>query len=120
YFEAALHAAAPLSYIDYRELSAERIAFVAAEGLGYVASDEEIAAMQAQFRFHSKDDANTSTFRDDSAAKQTALSSKEREEVERLCLGGLKALGRSPRNLFMKRRDGETTNPSHAMMGTQL
>ncbi|RMD87045.1 MAG: hypothetical protein D6807_08580 [Alphaproteobacteria bacterium] len=120
YFEAALHAEAPLSYIDYRELSAERIAFVAAEGLGYVASDEEIAAMQAQFRFHSKDDAGTSTFRDDSAAKQMALSSKEREEVERLCLGGLKSLGRSPRNLFMKRRAGKTTNPSHAMMGTQL
>ncbi len=120
YFAVALQTSAPLSYIDYRDLSADHIAIVAAEGLGYIASDEEIAAMREQFRFHSKDDANKSMFRDDTAEKQTALSSKEREKVERLCSDALKELGRSPRNLFMRGRKNKVTTLSNVLTGPQL
>lgn len=100
YFRQALAARADISFVDYRDLSAESFARVIEDGLDFHVPAGELSLMQEQFRFHSKDDSNRETFEDDGPEKRHALSAGDREIVRGFCEQPMKMLANSPRNLF--------------------
>ena len=56
--------------------------------------------MLEQFQFHSKDDGNKQTFKDDSADKQASISEADKAEIRRICAGYIEKLDAAPHNLF--------------------
>jgi len=102
YFEAALRGAGDdsLGRVNYDTLkSPAALARVLQRGFGFETGAHELALMQEQFRFYSKDDADRLGFEADSAEKSASLDAAERELVHRLCGDWLRALDEAPQNL---------------------
>jgi len=102
YFEAALRGAGDdsLVLVNYDTLkSPAALARVLQRGFGFEPGAHELALMQEQFRFYSKDDADRLGFEADSAEKSASLDAAERELVHRLCGDWLRALDEAPQNL---------------------
>jgi len=101
YFEVALRAADKgLRVLNYTGLSPRTFPDILDRGLGFRPSRETLALMLEQFRFHSKDDSNSTEFRADSAEKRAALTGAERRAIETTCSGLLAQLDQSSHNLF--------------------
>lgn len=100
YFKAALKTDSPLSFVNYRDLSRDSFLHIAEYGLNCSFEDHELLAMSEQFRYHSKDDSNSSRFLDDKAQKQMVLTEAERGMVDRHCAGLMAQLDTTSRNLF--------------------
>ncbi|GER08727.1 hypothetical protein GCM10007972_25700 [Iodidimonas muriae] len=102
YFEVVEDAKCNLSLVNYRDLGPHSFTRVAEQGLDLCLKEDDRLAMLEQFRYHSKDDSNSSTFSDDRAAKQAALSEDERARIEETCADLIARLDHSKRNLFAK------------------
>ncbi|WP_374764729.1 hypothetical protein [Yunchengibacter salinarum] len=109
YFRTALGAGAEdgLSVLNYIWLKKpDHFRDILVRGLGYEPDVADLAVMQEQFRYHSKDDTDKATFSGDSAEKQAALDNQDVEEVARWCGALTEHLDRSPINLFPSGAEG--------------
>ncbi|MCE7984878.1 MAG: hypothetical protein DYG89_27205 [Caldilinea sp. CFX5] len=82
YFETALHTkAARLQFLNYDQLTQENYPAILAHAFGYQASPDQLAMMQTQFAYYSKDDEDTIHFTSDKEAKQQAATQTVRQIV---------------------------------------
>lgn len=103
YFEEADAASTVyLTWLNYVDLKAERFSDIVARGLGFAPEPPVLHDMLEQFRFHSKDDTDSETFRADSDGKRQSMSPDDQDMIRVVCGEALQALDRSSRNLFPK------------------
>jgi hypothetical protein len=82
YFRAALSTKAPrLYYLNYEQLTQNNYPAILAHAFGYEAAPDQLALMQAQFIYYSKDDDDATPFTSDKAAKQQAATQTIRHIV---------------------------------------
>jgi len=101
YFKVILDSSlANVKALDYHNLRPDTLGQVLKSGFSFVPDEQVIAEMCTQFRFHSKDDSDTSTFQSDGSAKQAAVSEKDRIQIERITKALLGRLRAAPKTLF--------------------
>lgn len=100
YLELADEAGARVADINYRSINPDNFPAMLSRGLKFDPGTDELALMCEQFRFHSKDDSDSQTFKDDSAAKQSEISDADKALVAALCGPAMARLDSSPANLF--------------------
>lgn len=100
YLELAHAAGGRVANINYCAINPDNFPVMLDRGLHFDPGAEELALMGEQFRFHSKDDSDSQTFKDDSAAKQSEISDEDKALVAALCGPAMAALDASPANLF--------------------
>ncbi len=115
YFKTALNAHTPLAFVNYRDLSLDNFPYIVEYGLDCSFDQHELLAMSEQFRYHSKDDSNSSRFHDDKAQKQTVLSEDERDMVEKRCAGLMAQLDTTSQNLFVPNGANRVGNSSETI-----
>ena len=82
YFYAALQSkTAPLRYLNYDHLTQDNYPTILTQAFDYHAPADQVALMQAQFHYYSKDDDDTVRFTSDKAAKQQAATQAIRQLV---------------------------------------
>jgi len=86
--------------LDYHNLRPDTLEQVLRSGFSFVPDEQVIAEMCTQFRFHSKDDSDTSTFQSDGSAKQAAIAAKDRIQIERITKARLERMRAAPKTLF--------------------
>ena len=91
-----------LSWLNYADLKAERFADIVARGLEFRPEESVLASMLEQFRFHSKDDSDSTTFKADSDDKRQAMAQEDQDVIREVCGESYRALNQAPRNLFPK------------------
>lgn len=104
YFRAALEATdnENLKLVNYRAISPETFEDILNRGLDLHPSLPELETMKKQFRFHSKDDANSTEFRSDGLQKASLITKQGKTDIATLCGDLLARLDRAPQNLFDK------------------
>ena len=103
YFEeAGATSTTHLSWLNYTDLKAERFADIVTRGLGFKPPPDVLADMLEQFRFHSKDDSDSTDFKADSEVKRQSMSADDQDMIRQVCGESLRDLDRAPRNLFPK------------------
>ena len=100
YLELANEAGSNVANINYRSINPDNFPAMLSKGLRFDPGADELALMIEQFRFHSKDDSDSQTFKDDSKAKQAEISDADKALVARLCGPAMARLDASPANLF--------------------
>lgn len=82
YFQAALQTQTnQLHYLNYDQLTQANYPAILAQAFGYQTTPEQIALMQTQFTYYSKDDDDTIRFTSDKEAKQQAATQAVRQIV---------------------------------------
>lgn len=100
YLELADGAGSRVANINYRAINPDNFPAMLSRGLKFDPGADELALMCEQFRFHSKDDSDSQTFKDDSAAKQSEIPPEGKALVARLCGPAMGRLDASSANLF--------------------
>ncbi|PHS27724.1 MAG: hypothetical protein COA85_04910 [Robiginitomaculum sp.] len=101
YFKVILDSSlANVKTLEYHNLRPDTLEQVLESGFSFVPDEPVIAEMCTQFRFHSKDDSDTSTFQSDGSAKQAAIAAKDRIQIERITKALLEKLRAAPNTLF--------------------
>ncbi len=101
YFKAIMKSSmANVSALDYRNLKPDTLGQVLDKGFAFNPGDDVIAEMCTQFRFHSKDDSDRSTFQSDDAIKQASIADEDKIQIERITLAQLQNLRAAPNTLF--------------------
>lgn len=75
----ALTSSIPLSYLNYNLFTAANLPVILEQAFGYVPPAEDLALLQGQFNYYSKDDSNSTRFSSDKARKQSMAT----EEIHR-------------------------------------
>ncbi|CAN5749401.1 sulfotransferase family protein [soil metagenome] len=100
YFSTALQAKTNrLTYLNYEQLTQANFPKILKHAFGYQASAEQLAFMETQFGYYSKDDEDVVHFTSDKQAKQQAATQAMRQLVDQEMLGLYQQLDRSERNL---------------------
>lgn len=100
YLELADQAGTRVADINYRSINPDNFPAMLSRGLKFDPGADELALMCEQFRFHSKDDSDSQTFKDDSTAKQSEISAEGKALVASLCGPAMARLDASSANLF--------------------
>jgi hypothetical protein len=101
YFKAILNSPIEMvAALDYPNLKPDTLEKVLQSGFAFTPQKQVIAEMCTQFRFHSKDDSDTSTFQSDGKAKQAAIADKDRIQIERITSALLEKLRAAPNTLY--------------------
>lgn len=100
YFIAALETRSPhISYLNYEHLTQNNLPAILAQAFHYDAPAEQLALMQTQFTYYSKDDDDVIQFTSDKEAKQQAATQAVRQIVGQEMSDLYAQLEQSPRNL---------------------
>ncbi len=91
---------AKIKALDYHNLRPDTFGEVLKFGFSFTPNKQVIADMCTQFRFHSKDDSDTSTFQSDGIAKQAAIVDEDKVQIERITSALLENLRAAPNTLF--------------------
>ncbi len=101
YFKVILESSiANVKALDYPNLRPDTLGGVLKSGFSFIPDEQVIAEMCTQFRFHSKDDSDTSTFRSDGNAKRAAIADEDRIQIERITTALLGKLRAAPNAIF--------------------
>lgn len=102
YFDIVLgYEGGDLSLVNYRDLRVpEAFARIVGQGFGLEPEPAELAQMQDQYRFYSKDDSNQTRYQGEPEGLQSRLDASQRARVQAIVASRLEALDRSSRNLF--------------------
>lgn len=98
YLEAVATHGSPISVLDYRDISPDRLPSILARAFGYQPDPDALAAMRDQFRFYSKADGAAVPFAPDGGAKRQQATPRLLElarDLDPLAA----ALDRSPANV---------------------
>ncbi|MCX6046225.1 MAG: hypothetical protein NT075_14025 [Chloroflexi bacterium] len=100
YFTTALQSNAnKLSYLNYEQLTQANFSTILKHAFGYEAPAEQLALMETQFDYYSKDDNDVVHFTSDKQAKQRAATLAMRQLVDQEMMGLYQQLDHSKRNL---------------------
>lgn len=100
YFSTALHAKTEqLCYLNYDQLTQNNFPTILARAFNYVTTTEQLALMQTQFDYYSKDDDDIIHFTSDKEAKQQAATQNVRQIVAQEMDNFYQQLEQSDRNL---------------------
>ncbi len=91
---------AKVKALEYHNLRPDTLGEVLKSGFTFTPDEQVIADMCTQFSFHSKDDSDTSTFQSDGIAKQAAIASEDKIQIERITEALLGDLRAAPDTLF--------------------
>ncbi|PHS26261.1 MAG: hypothetical protein COA84_06320 [Robiginitomaculum sp.] len=101
YFKVILESSlANVKALDYHNLKSGTFGEVLKSGFAFAPDEQVIAEMCTQFRFHSKDDSDTSTFQSDRSVKQAAIAAEDRIRIERITAAQLGSLQAASKTLF--------------------
>jgi hypothetical protein len=99
YLQAALQADVPqLQFLNYTDVKKDNLSVILQKGLNYSPTPEELAVMQTQFDFYSKDNSDKVAFVSDRKSKQAEATQDMRVAAARM-QGLTDELDRSPKNL---------------------
>lgn len=100
YFMAALETQSPhLYYLNYERLLQHNLPSILAQAFQYQAPADQLALMQTQFTYYSKDDEDVIRFTSDKEAKQQAATQAVRQIVTQEMSNLYEQMEQSPRNL---------------------
>jgi hypothetical protein len=100
YLELADEAGSRVSNINYVDINPANFPAMLSRGLHFDPGVDELALMIEQFQFHSKDDSDSQTFKEDSAQKRAEISDEDKALVASLCADAMARLDASTANLF--------------------
>lgn len=103
YFAVVAEQAEPLalSPVNFRQMvQRENLAPILQAGLGWQPRPEELARMQAQFDYYSKDDSNATRYSGEAEDLLGGLDHKARETIAQITAEATRTLDHLPRNLF--------------------
>jgi len=101
YFKCVLDSETEIACVNYKDLGPENFQRIIEAGLGYQASQSDLAAMREQFAYDSKDDtASPRPYSPAQEASPSHLSPDEHAAIDLRCSALLAELGSSERNLF--------------------
>ncbi|TVS16791.1 MAG: hypothetical protein EA417_09075 [Gammaproteobacteria bacterium] len=90
-----------LSLVNYSDLRmSEAFSRIVEQGFGLDVDAAELAQMQDQYRYYSKDDSNRTPYRGEPEGLETRLDALQRARVRAIVGSRLESLDRSSRNLF--------------------
>jgi len=100
YLRLAEGASGRVAHVNYPAINQANFPQILSRGLNFDPGADELALMQEQFQFHSKDDSDQQKFRSDSAEKRASIPDADRQRVAEICGGLMEKLDSSPANLF--------------------
>lgn len=100
YLDFADQAKGKVAHVNYTAINPDNFPAMLSRGLNFDPGADELALMNEQFRFHSKDDSDSQTFQSDSEQKRSEISDSDKALVARFCGEAMARLDASPDNLF--------------------
>ncbi|OGS54241.1 MAG: hypothetical protein A3J40_00350 [Erythrobacter sp. RIFCSPHIGHO2_12_FULL_63_10] len=102
YLKLAEETSGRVAHVNYTAINPENFPQMLSRGLNFDPGPDELALMQEQFHFHSKDDSDQQKFRSDSAEKRASMPPEDQRKVAGICGDLVARLDRSAANLFSR------------------
>lgn len=98
-FDTVMHARTDLKLVNYANFKADTMQQILADAFDLKVSVGQLQQMLEQFQIYSKDDQNTTSFKDDSHRKRNALTAQQIASVDRYCQSSWQQMLNSAQNI---------------------